>query len=124
MDRCRCLERFVEPLKHYAEEHFVAFHLDAKNQVIGYHIVSHGTVTASLVHPREVFKAALLSNSHSIIVAHNHPAGSLTPSAEDIEVTTTLIKAGDLLGVKLIDHIIVSSNGLRSLRENRPNLWN
>ena len=62
-----CLEKFVEPLKHYAEEHFVAFHLDAKNQVIGYHIVSHGTVTASLVHPREVFKAALLSNSHSAL---------------------------------------------------------
>lgn len=57
-----CLERFVEPLKHYAEEHFVAFHLDAKNQVIGYHIVSHSTVTASLVHPREVFKCYELHN--------------------------------------------------------------
>jgi DNA repair protein RadC len=118
-----CLDKFVEPLKHYAEEHFVAFHLDAKNQVIGYHIFSHGTVTASLVHPREVFKVALLANSHAIIVAHNHPAGSLTPSPEDLEVTTTLIKAGILMGVQVIDHIIVSSNGLHSLRETRAHLW-
>ena len=117
------LEKFVEPLKHYSEEHFVAFHLDARNHVIGYHIVSHGTVSASLVHPREVFKAALLANSHAIIVAHNHPAGSMTPSNEDIEVTETLIKAGDLMGVKVVDHIIVSSNGLCSLRETRAYMW-
>jgi DNA repair protein RadC len=117
------LDRFVEPLKHYSEEHFVAFHLDAKNQVIGYHIVSHGTVTASPVHPREVFKAALLDNSHAIIVAHNHPAGSLQPSDEDLSVTQTLIKAGELLGVKVLDHIIVSSNGTGSLRESHGYLW-
>lgn len=117
------LERFVEPLKHFSEEHFVSFHLDCKNQVIGYHSVSHGTVTASLVHPREVFKAALLANSNAIIIAHNHPAGSLTPSDEDILVTETLIKAGEILGVRVLDHIIVSSNGLSSLRETRPHLW-
>ena len=117
------LERFVAPLKVYSEENFVSFHLDAKNQVIGYHIVSHGTVTASLVHPREVFKCALLANSHAIIVAHNHPAGSLTPSKEDLEVTKTLIKAGEILGVNVIDHIIVSSNGLSSLRETHGYLW-
>lgn len=117
------LDRFVEPLKHYDTEHFVSFHLDAKNQVIGYQIVSRGTLTASLVHPREVFKAAILANSNALIVAHNHPAGSLTPSPEDIEVTETLIKAGDLLGVKVIDHIIVSSNGTQSLRESHPRLW-
>ncbi|MCA9818509.1 MAG: DNA repair protein RadC [Cyanobacteria bacterium HKST-UBA01] len=118
------IERFVEPMKFYDTEHFVAFHLDAKNHVIGYHIVSQGTVTASLVHPREVFKAALLANSNSIIVAHNHPAGSLTPSGEDIDVTSTLIKAGELLGVSVVDHIIVSSNGITSLRESNSYLWN
>lgn len=117
------IERFVEPLKFYAEENFVSFFLDAKNQVMGYHIVSRGTVSSSLVHMREVFKAALLANSSAIIVAHNHPAGSLTPSSEDIEVTETLIKAGALMGISVIDHIIVSSNGLSSLRETRPHLW-
>jgi len=68
-------------------------------------------------------KAALLANSHALIVAHNHPAGSITPSNEDLEVTETLIKAGDLLGVKVIDHIIVTSNGLISLRETRGYMW-
>lgn len=117
------LEKFVEPLKHYSEEHFVDFHLDAKNQVTGYHIVSHGTVSASLVHPREVFKAALLANSYAIIVAHNHPAGPLSPSPEDMETTETLIKAGKLLGVSVVDHLIVSTNGLCSLRETKSYLW-
>jgi DNA repair protein RadC len=115
--------RFVEPLRHYSEEHFVSFFLDARNQVVGYHIVSHGTVAASLVHPREVFKAVLLANSNAIIVAHNHLTGSLNPSHEDIDVTKTLIKGGDLLGVKMLDHIIVSSNGLCSLRETHGYLW-
>jgi DNA repair protein RadC len=117
------LERFVEPLKHYSEEHFVSFHLDARNQVIGYQIVSHGTLSSSLVHPREVFKAAFVANSYAIIVAHNHPGGSLLPSKEDIETTETLIKAGVLLGVLVIDHVIVSSNGLTSMREELPHLW-
>jgi DNA repair protein RadC len=117
------LEKFVEPLKTYSEEHFVSFHLDGKNAVIGYQIVSHGTLTASLVHPREVFKAALIGNSNSIIVAHNHPAGTLVPSKEDIETTKQLIEAGNILGVRVLDHIIVSSNGIKSLREHLPELW-
>lgn len=117
------LERFVEPMKHYAEEHFVAFFLDTKHNVVGYSIVSHGTVNASLVHPREVFKSAVLSNSHAIIVAHNHPTGSLQPSFEDLETTKTLIKAGELMSIQVVDHIIVSSNGLCSLRESHPSLW-
>lgn len=117
------LDRFIEPLKHYAEEHFVSFHLNAKLQVIGYQIVSRGTISATLVHPREVFKAALLANSYALIVAHNHPGGSLDPSREDIETTKTLIEAGEILGVRVIDHIIVSSNGSHSLRESNPHLW-
>lgn len=78
------IEKFVEPLKLYDTEHFVSLHLDARNQVVGFHVVSQGTTSASLVHMREVFKAAFLSNSHALIVAHNHPAGSLTPSPEDL----------------------------------------
>ena len=117
------LEKFVEPLRHYSEEYFIAYHLTARNEICNYQVISHGSLSASLVHPREVFKGALIANSHAIIVAHNHPGGSLIPSKEDLETTETLIKAGDLIGVKVIDHIIVSSNGLYSLRENRPSLW-
>ena len=113
----------MQPLAHYSEEHFIAFHLDAKHQVIGYHEVSKGTLSASLVHPREVFKAALLSNAYAIIVAHNHPSGSVTPSREDIETTKQLIEAGKIMGVSVVDHCIVSSESMNSLRETEPQLW-
>lgn len=116
-------QHFVQPLAHYSEEHFIAFHLDVKFQVIGYHEVSKGTLSASLVHPREVFKAAILANSYAIIVAHNHPSGSIAASSEDIETTKTLIKAGKLLGIEVIDHCIVSSESMNSLRESEPQLW-
>lgn len=117
------IERFVEPLRFYSEENFVAYHLDAKSQVIGFHVVSHGTVSASLVHPREVFKAALLSNANSIIVAHNHPSGSTSPSRDDLETTEQLISAGKLMGVPLVDHVIVTASDLCSLREEYGYLW-
>lgn len=117
------IERFIEPLKHFSEEYFLAFHLDTTNHITGYHEVSHGTLSASLVHPREVFKAALLTNAHSIIVAHNHPSGGLTPSSEDLETTAKLIEAGKLLGVPVVDHIIVSYRGTKSIREYHPELW-
>lgn len=97
--------------------------MNAKFQVTGYQIVSRGTLSASLVHPREVFKAALIANSYAIIVAHNHPGGSLDPSKEDIETTEQLIKAGQVLGVSVLDHVIVSSSGFQSLRESRFELW-
>lgn len=118
------LEKFVEPLKFYSEENFVSFFLNARNEVTGYFIVSKGTVSASLVHPREVFKAAILANAYAIIVAHNHPGGSLTPSREDLETTEQLIKAGKLLGVTVVDHVIVSVSGIYSIRENLSHYWN
>lgn len=117
------MECFVEPMKYYAEEHFVAFFLNARNEITGYSEISKGTVNASLVHPREVFKPAIMANSVSILVAHNHPGGSLKPSPEDLDTTVTLINAGNLLGIKVLDHVIVSSNGLMSLREHYASLW-
>ena len=108
---------------HNSEENFVSFHLSAKFEVIGYQIVSRGTLSASLVHPREVFKTALIANSYAIIVAHNHPGGSLKPSSEDLETTEQLIKAGKLLGVSVLDHVIVASSGFTSLRQDHPHLW-
>jgi DNA repair protein RadC len=106
-----------------SEEHFVALHLNARNQVMGYHVVSHGTVSASLVHPREVFKAALLNNAYCLIVAHNHPAGSPDPSPDDINTTRQLVAAGKILGIEIIDHMIVSYRSVSSMRESHPYLF-
>jgi DNA repair protein RadC len=120
--------RFLNPLRYAAEEHFVSLHLNARHEVLGLHEVSHGSLSASLVHPREVFKAALLANSYAIIVCHNHPSGSkVVPSKEDLETTGQLFNAGKLLGVTLIDHLIVGpglkKNTVYSVREHYPELW-
>lgn len=85
--------------------------LDVKNRVIGIHTVSIGNLNSAIVSPREVFKAAILANAASIIVGHNHPSGDVTPSPEDIQVTTTLQQAGKLLGIEVLDHIIVGEEG-------------
>lgn len=92
-------------------EHFVSLMLDAKNQVIGIHTISVGSLVAAIVSPREVFKAAILANAASIIVAHNHPSGVVTPSLEDIQVTKTLRDAGRLLDIEVLDHVIVGGDG-------------
>lgn len=117
--------KFFEPLRFAAEEHFVSLHLNARHEVIGLHEVSHGTISASLVHPREVFKAALLSNSYAIIVCHNHPSGSrLAASHDDLITTEQLVKAASLIGINLLDHLIISkSDEVYSIRENHPQLW-
>ena len=88
-------------------EHFVVLLLDQKNKIIGIHTVSTGSLTASVVHPREVYKVAILSNAAAIIAGHNHPSGDPNPSAEDRALTTRLYDAGKLLGIALLDHIIV-----------------
>ena len=101
------------------EELMVMLCLDTKNQVIGAFKVSHGSINASIVHPREIFKRALLSNANSIILAHNHPSGDTTPSKEDINITNRLSEAGELLGIKLLDHMIVGHNSYLSFKEKR-----
>ncbi len=119
---------FLEPLQLASEEHFVSVHLNAKNEVIGLHEVSHGTLSSSLVHPREVFKAAIIANSFAIVVCHNHPSGaSISPSKEDLDTTKQLLSAGRILGVSVIDHLIVGpvddGESVYSVRENHPLLW-
>ena len=99
-------------------EVFSALLLNAKNCLIRAVTVSVGTLTASLVHPREVFKAAVRHSAASIILVHNHPSGDPTPSGEDIEVTEKLVEAGNVLGIDLLDHVILGSKGrFESLRE-------
>jgi len=118
-------EEFLQPLCHAPEEHFVSLHLNTRNEIIGLHEVSHGTLDASLVHPREIFKAALLANSHSIIVCHNHPSGAIVvPSKEDLLLTRQLIRASKLLNVGLLDHLIISPNQpVYSIRTHHSGLW-
>jgi DNA repair protein RadC len=124
--------KLLQPLRTASEEHFVSFHLNAKSELIGMHEVSHGTLSESLVHPREVFKAALVANSYSILVCHNHPSGSeLHPSREDFATTEQLVSAGKILGVDIVDHLIVGpiaeddqpDSWIFSFREWYPEIW-
>lgn len=90
-------------------EYFVCLLLDGKNRITGIHTVSQGSLNQSIVHPRETFKAAILANSAAIILAHNHPSGDLTPSREDREITRRLKEAGELLGIRVLDHVIIDT---------------
>ena len=101
-----------------AVEVFVALLLDARHRVRFYVEVSRGTLTSSLVHPREVFGPALREGAAALVVAHNHPSGDCEPSSEDLELTRRLIRAGELLGVPLLDHLVLGDEGRYvSLRE-------
>ena len=89
-------------------ENFVVIALSGQNQINCIQTISVGTVSETIVHPREVFKIALLSNASNIIIAHNHPAASLTPSKADIDTTKRIQQAGEIIGIKVLDHIIVN----------------
>jgi DNA repair protein RadC len=97
-------------LEEVDREHFVVILLDTQNQMIGIHTVTVGTLDASLVHPREIFKAAILANSAAILLAHNHPSGDPTPSAEDRSVTRLLVDAGVALGIEVLDHVVLGES--------------
>jgi DNA repair protein RadC len=104
-------------LRDVKKEHFKSLLLDTKNRVQKIRTVSIGILDSSLVHPREVFKDAIQASAASIIVAHNHPSGDPTPSAEDKRVTQRLAEAGQILGIELLDHIILGDNRWISLKE-------
>ncbi len=99
-------QSFKEHFDRLDREHFLVLLLDAKNTFLGYNTVSIGTLTSNLVHPREVFAAIVLEKAAAIIFLHNHPSGDPTPSAEDIHITKRLREICDLMGVKVLDHII------------------
>ena len=108
---------FEMRLRHASQEHFVVLLLDGRHRVLGEEIVSLGTLTASLVHPREVFRPAIRASAAALILVHNHPSGDPEPSPEDRTVTERLASAGDLLGVPVLDHVVVAERGFRSLRD-------
>ncbi len=107
----------MSELRDAKKEHLKSLLLDSKNRVMKTVTVSIGTLDSSLVHPREVYKDAILASSASIIVAHNHPSGDPSPSMEDKRVTERLAEAGKLLGIELLDHIIIGDNRWISLKE-------
>lgn len=104
-------------MRHLTQEHFVCLFLNTKNRVIGKQTIFVGSLDASIVHPREVFKEAIKRSSAAVICVHNHPSGDPTPSREDIAVTTTLREAGELVGISLLDHVIIGDDQYISLKE-------
>lgn len=99
-------------LRQETKEYFFAIHLDGKNRICCIEEVSVGSLNQSIVHPREVFKTTLLSSAAAIILLHNHPTGDTTPSREDLEITRRLREVGELIGVRVLDHIIIGDNYL------------
>lgn len=103
-------------LTDFDREVFCAVHLTSKGKPINMNIVSIGELTYTLVHPREVFKAALLSNAASVILLHNHPSGDPIPSSEDLKLTKTLEEAGELLSIEVLDHVVVGNGTYYSIK--------
>lgn len=108
-----------EMTKHFDanKEHLFLFCLDTKNQIKSTDIISIGTLNANIVHPREIFYAAIVNRSASIILAHNHPSGDPTPSQEDIAVTEKIIKGRKMLGIDVLDHVIIGKGQYVSLKD-------
>jgi DNA repair protein RadC len=99
------------------KEHFFTVLFDTRNNLKAVDVISVGTINASLVHPREVYKRAILESAVWLIIAHNHPSGDNEPSEEDLKVTERLVDAGKILGIELLDHIILGSKPYYSFRE-------
>ncbi len=103
--------RLLRNLVQMDQETFIALHLNGRLKISALNVVSIGTVNSSPVHPREVFRAAIVAGASGIIGVHNHPSGSLSPSPEDRAITTRLVETGKIIGIRLFDHIIIGRNG-------------
>lgn len=111
-------ERYIPLLETLKQEEFRVILLDTANNVIGEQIVTKGSLNASIVHPREVFKKAITESAAGLILIHNHPSGNTNPSDEDKKVTQNLVKAGSIIGIEIIDHIIIAGQDYYSFVEN------
>ncbi|MFJ7974747.1 DNA repair protein RadC [Peribacillus sp. NPDC096379] len=107
----------MEEMRFLSQEHFITLYLNTKNQVLHKQTIFIGSLNASIVHPREVFKEAFRRSAASIICLHNHPSGDPSPSREDIEVTKRLVECGKIIGIELLDHIIIGEHKFVSLKE-------
>lgn len=104
-------------IKDKAKEHFKLILLNPRNKIIGISTISIGTLNASLVHPREVFKDAITHSAASVVLAHNHPSGDPEPSEDDLKITKKLVDSGQILGVEVLDHIVIGKNKFCSFKE-------
>jgi len=111
-DACRA----AASIRSAAKEHFLALYLNARNVIIHEETVSIGSLNASIVHPREVFRPAITRSAAAVILVHNHPSGDVTPSQEDLNLTARLVEAGRLLGIDVLDHLIIAENRYLSFR--------
>lgn len=105
-------------MRYLQKEHFICLFLNTKNHLIFKEVISIGSLNAAIVHPREVFRAAIKRCSASIIAVHNHPSGDPQPSTEDIKLTERLVQAGEIIGIDVIDHLIIGNHSFYSLKEN------
>ena len=110
-------EMIKDQLQDLDREQFIITCLNTKNEPTNISVVAVGTLNKAIVHPREVFKTAILSNAASIMAFHNHPSGDTTPSQQDLQLTNRLYEAGELLGIKLLDHLIIGDGSFTSLKE-------
>ena len=101
------------------KEHFWVIHLNNRNTIKCMELVSLGSMTATIVHPREVFTRAIALRSASLIIAHNHPSGDVQPSAQDIELTERLVQAGDILSIDIVDHLVITPDEFYSFKQQR-----
>ncbi len=106
-------------IKDQRKEFFLCLYLNARNQMIHKEIISIGSLSASIVHPREVFQVAVQHSAAGVILAHNHPSGDVSPSKDDIDLTKRLVQAGDIMGIEVLDHIIIGAADFLSLKERR-----
>ena len=110
-------EMIKDQLQDLDREQFIIACLNTKNEPTNISVIAMGTLNKAIVHPREVFKTAILSNAASIMAFHNHPSGNAEPSQQDLQLTTRLYEAGELLGIKLLDHLIIGDGSFTSLKE-------
>lgn len=113
-----CYKVLRDLLEDEDREHFLVVTLNTKNEINNIITVSIGTLNSAIVHPREVFKSAILSNANKIIIAHNHPSGHIEPSQEDKNITNILVESGEILKIEVLDHIIIGEGCYYSFKEN------
>ena len=109
--------QLLKEINKYKKEYFIGLYLNARNQLIHQETVAIGSLSANIIHPREVFEPAIKYHAASVVVVHNHPSGNLKPSKEDLEITKRLISSGELLGIKVVDHLIIAGKEFYSLKE-------